>query len=158
MDCRKASELLEASIDGRLGPREESQVRAHVDSCPSCAAEEAAILRVGAAMRRWSDARVAARSAGLEAMWTRVAGGIEERRGGHRVAAIARRWFWVPVAAALAVWALLIYSSDGTKAPFRPRSFDVSVEFLESDSATVALVDKGEELPRVIWIIEDGKT
>jgi hypothetical protein len=29
---------------------------------------------------------------------------------------------------------------------------------VESDTATVALVDKGEDLPRVIWIIEDGKT
>ncbi|MBP2678356.1 MAG: hypothetical protein H6Q82_1421, partial [Deltaproteobacteria bacterium] len=35
---------------------------------------------------------------------------------------------------------------------------DVAVEDVESDVATVALVDKGEDLPRVIWIIEDGKT
>jgi hypothetical protein len=29
---------------------------------------------------------------------------------------------------------------------------------VESEVATVALVDKGEDLPRVIWIIEDAKT
>ncbi|MBP2675525.1 MAG: hypothetical protein H6Q84_2365, partial [Deltaproteobacteria bacterium] len=33
-----------------------------------------------------------------------------------------------------------------------------SVEDVESDDATVALVDKGEDLPRVIWIIEDAKS
>jgi len=27
---------------------------------------------------------------------------------------------------------------------------------VESEVATVALVDKGEDLPRVIWIIEDA--
>jgi hypothetical protein len=48
--------------------------------------------------------------------------------------------------------------SVGTRAPFHPNSFDVTVESIESDTATVALVDKGEELPRVIWIIEHGKT
>lgn len=158
MDCRKALELIEAMIDGRLPPREESEVRDHIGSCPSCAAEEESLRRVGALLREWTSARVAERSADLSAVWTRVASRIEERRRVRRLAAIARKWFWVPAAAALAVWALLIYPSDGTKAPFRPTSFDVSVEALESDAATVALVDKGEDLPRVIWIIEDGKT
>jgi len=158
MDCRKTLELVEALIDGRLPPREASEVRDHIGSCPSCAAEEESLRRVGALLRQWTSVRVAERSAGLDAMWTRVAAGIEERRGQRRLAAIARKWFWVPAAAALAVLILLVYSSDGTRSPFRPKSFDVSVEDLESDAATVALVDKGEDLPRVIWIIEDGKT
>lgn len=158
MDCRKALELIEALIDGRLPPREASEVRDHIGSCPSCAAEEESLRRVGALLRLWTSARVAERSAGLSAMWTRVAAGIEEQRGERRLAAIARKWFWVPAAAALAVLILLVYSSDGTRLPFRPKSFDVSVEDLESDTATVALVDKGKDLPRVIWIIEDGKT
>jgi hypothetical protein len=29
---------------------------------------------------------------------------------------------------------------------------------VESDTATVALVDKGEDLPTVIWIIDDART
>ncbi len=158
MECRKASERIEALIDGRLSAREASEVREHVAGCPACAAEEESVRRVGTLLRLWTDAHAAGKSAELSAMWTRVAAGIEERRGERRLAAIARKWFWVPAAAALAVLTLLFYSSDGTKAPFRPNSFDVSVESLESDSATLALVDKGEDLPRVIWIIEDGKS
>lgn len=158
MDCRKALEQIEAMIDGRLPPREASEVRRHVDGCPACAAEEASLRRVGELLRLWTSARAEEKSAGLDAMWTRVSAGIEERRGERRMAAVARRWFWVPAAAALAVLTLLFYSSDGTKPPFRPKSFDVSVESLESDTATLALVDKGEDLPRVIWIIEDGKS
>ncbi len=158
MDCRKALELIETMIDGRLPPGEAAAVREHLAACPSCAAEERSLTAVGALLRRWTAARVAEREAGLSAMWTRVSAGIEERRREHRLAGVARRWFWVPAATALAVLALLFYSSDGTKSPFRPKSFDVAVEDLESDDATVALVDKGEDLPRVIWIIDDGKT
>ena len=158
MDCSKASKLIESMIDGRLPPDEASEVRDHIGSCPSCAAEEESLRRVGALLRLWTSSRVAERSVSLDAMWTRVAAGIEEQRGARRLAAIARRWFWAPAAAALAVLILLVYSSDGTRLPFRPKSFNVSVEDLESDAATVALVDKGEDLPRVIWIIEDGKT
>src|SRR5512145_116174 len=158
MDCRKALELMETMIDGRLPPRVSEEVKAHIDACPSCAAEERSLREVGALLRQWTSARAAERSAGIDAMWTRVAAGIEERRGARRLSGISRKWFWVPAAAALAVLALLFYSSDGTKSPFRPKSFDVAVEDLESDDATVALVDKGEDLPRVIWIIENGKT
>ncbi len=158
MECSKARELVEALIDGRLPPREAAEVREHVDRCPSCAAEEESVRRVGTLVRLWTSARAAEKSAGLDALWTRVAAGIEERRGSRRLAAIARRWLWIPAAAALAVFTLLFYSPEGARAPFRPKSFDVSVESLESDTATLALVDKGEDLPRVIWIIEDGKS
>ncbi len=158
MNCAKALELIEALIDGRLPAGEAAEIREHLDACPSCAAEAESLRTVGALLRLWTSARAAESGAGLDALWTRVAAGIEERRGRRRLAAIARKWLWVPAAAALAVFTLLFYSSDGARAPFRPKSFDVSVESLESDTATLALVDKGEDLPRVIWIIEDGKS
>jgi hypothetical protein len=44
-----------------------------------------------------------------------------------------------------------------SRAPFHPSSFEVAVEDLASDTATVALVDRGDDLPRVIWIIENDK-
>jgi hypothetical protein len=94
----------------------------------------------------------------LDAMWTRVRAGIEESRETRRRSAWTARWAWIPVAAALAVSAFLFYPSGTDRLPFQPGSFDVAVEDVESDVATVALVDKGENLPRVIWIIEDAKT
>jgi hypothetical protein len=56
------------------------------------------------------------------------------------------------------VAALLFYPAGTDRSPFHPSSFDVAVEDVESEVATVALVDKGEDLPRVIWIIEDART
>ncbi|HSE14255.1 MAG TPA: hypothetical protein VLB08_01560, partial [Candidatus Deferrimicrobium sp.] len=68
------------------------------------------------------------------------------------------RWAWIPAAVALAVLALLFYPAGTDRSPYHPGTFDVSVEDVESDVATVALVERGEDLPTVIWIIEDAKT
>ena len=94
----------------------------------------------------------------LDAMWTRVRAGIEESRETRRRSSWIARWAWIPAAVALAVSALLFYPAGTDRSPFHPSTFDVAVEDVESDVATVALVDKGEDLPRVIWIIEDAKT
>ena len=84
--------------------------------------------------------------------------GIGESREPRRRFSWLARWAWIPAAVALAVSALLFYPSGTDLSPYRPSSFDVAVENVESDVATVALVDKGEDLPTVIWIIEDAKT
>jgi hypothetical protein len=87
-----------------------------------------------------------------------VRAGIEEGDRPKGTAAWARRWLWIPAAGALVVLALLLYPSIVSRAPYHPTSFEVAVEDLESDAATVALVDKGDDLPRVIWIIENDKS
>jgi hypothetical protein len=89
-------------------------------------------------------------------MWTRVRAGIAEGRVARRRSPWVARWVWIPAAVAIALLALLFYPSRMDRSPFHPSSFDVAVEHVESDTATVALVDKGEDLPRVIWIIEDA--
>lgn len=157
MDCTKTREMIQDHIDGRLPPDAAGAVRGHLGACLPCAAEEEELRRVGDMLRLWSAVQIGERERKLFPLWTRVRAGIEERRK-PELARLLRRWFWVPAAAAVAVVALLFYPSDGTRAPFHPKSFDVTVESLESDTATVALVDKGEGLPRVIWIIENGKT
>jgi anti-sigma factor RsiW len=157
MDCTKTREMIQDHIDGRLPPDAAEAVRGHLGACLPCAAEEGELRRVGDMLRLWSAVQIEERERKLSPLWTRVRAGIEERRE-PGLARLLRRWFWVPAAAAVAVVALLFYPSDGTRAPFHPKSFDVTVESLESDTATVALVDKGEGLPRVIWIIENGKT
>ena len=157
MDCAKTREMIQDHIDGVLPPDVAGKVREHLVSCGPCAAEDAEFRQVGELLRLWSAARVEEREPQLSVLSTRIRAGIEEKSVPWH-SSLLRRWFWVPAAAMLAVFALLFYPSDGTRAPFHPKSFDVTVESLESDTATVALVDKGEGLPRVIWIIENGKT
>src|SRR3990172_2737368 len=157
MECREAKQKIQELIDGLLPPGGVAEMRDHLTACGPCAAEEAELAQVGELLRLWSGARVGEREPQLSAMWTRVRAGIEERKDPW-YAPVLRRWFFLPAGAALVVFALLFYPFDGTRAPFHPKSFDVTVESLESETATVALVDKGEGLPRVIWIIENGKT
>ena len=161
MDCATARERMMARADG-LHPRErEAELAGHLAECPACAAEEAAISAAGPALRALAGIRAMEKAPALDAMWTRVRAGIEEGREAQRRASwIARwaRWAWIPAAVALAASAILFYPSGADRAPFHPSSFDVAVEDVESDDTTVALVDKGEDLPRVIWIIEDGRT
>ena len=109
-------------------------------------------------LRALTGIRAMEKAPALDAMWTRVRAGIEESRETRRRSSWIARWAWIPAAVALAVFALLFYPSGTDRAPFHPSSFDVAVEDVESDVATVALVDKGEDLPRVIWIIEDART
>jgi anti-sigma factor RsiW len=158
MECDKVLQVLQEEIDGRLPPPVAAMVRGHLESCASCAAEAAAYRRVGELLRGWTTACEAEKASQLDAMWTRVRAGIDERKERGRFVSLARKWFWLPAAAALAGLALLFYSSGVSRSPFNPSSFDVAVEDLESDTATVALLDRGEELPRVIWIFENDKT
>ena len=158
MDCRTALGKIEAMADGLLPREEEAELTGHLAGCPACAAEDAAISATGPVLRALTGIRGMEKAPALDAMWTRVRAGIDERRETRRRSSWIARWAWIPVAVALAVSALLFYPAGTDRSPFHPSTFDVSVEDVESDSATVALVDKGEDLPRVIWIIENGKT
>lgn len=158
MDCKEAREILDEAIDGRLEPLRAADLERHLCACGPCAAEKEERLRVGKILRAWAAERVEDAAPRLDAMWTRVRARIEEGERARAASGWLRRWFWLPAAAVLAAATLLFYPSNVSRAPFHPRSFDVSVESLESDTATVALVDRGADLPRVIWIVEDGKT
>ena len=157
MDCRAALEKIEAKADGLLARTAEAELADHLAGCPACAAEDAAISAAGTALRALTGIRAMEKAPALDAMWTRVRAGIVESRERRRPSWIAR-WAWIPAAVALAVLALLFYPAGTDRSPFHPSTFDVAVEDVESDVATVALVYKGEDLPRVIWIIEDAKT
>jgi anti-sigma factor RsiW len=156
MDCRAALGKIEAKADGLLPREEEAALAGHLAGCPACSAEDAAISATGPLLRALTGIRAAEKAPALDAMWTRVRAGIEENRETRRRSPWIARWAWIPAAVALAVSALLFYPSRTDRSPFHPSSFDVAVEDVESDVATVALVDKGEDLPRVIWIIEDA--
>src|SRR5512140_735637 len=158
MDCGTALEKSISKADGLLSREEAAELAGHLVGCPACAAEDAAISATGPVLRALTGTRAMEKVPALEAMWTRVHAGIEESRETRRRSSWIARWAWIPAAVALAVSALLFYPSGTDRSPFHPSSFDVAVEDVESDGATVALVDKGEDLPTVIWIIEDART
>ena len=158
MDCRTALEMIETKGDGLLPREEAAELAGHLAGCPACASEDAAISATGPALRALTGIRAMEKAPALDAMWTRVRAGVEEGREARRRPSWIARWAWIPAAVALAVLALLFYPAGTDRSPFHPSTFDVAVEDVESDVATVALVDKGEDLPRVIWIIEDAKT
>jgi anti-sigma factor RsiW len=158
MDCGTALGKITAKADGLLPREEEASLAGHLAGCPACAAEDAAIRAAGPALRALTGIRAMGKAPALDAMWTRVRAGIEESRETRRRSAWIARWAWIPAAVALAVAALLFYPAGTDRSPFHPSTFDVAVEDVESEVATVALVDKGEDLPRVIWIIEDVET
>jgi len=149
---------IEAKADGLLPREAEAELAGHLAGCPACAAEDAAISAAGPVLRALTGIRAMAKAPELDAMWTRVRAGIEENREARRRSWWIARWAWIPATVALAVLALLFYPAGTDRSPFHPSTFDVAVEDVESEVATVALVDKGEDLPRVIWIIEDAKT
>lgn len=158
MDCGAAPGKIEAKADGLLPREEAAELAGHLAGCPACAAEDAAISATGPVLRALTGIRAIEKAPALDAMWTRVRAGIEESREARRRPSWIARWAWIPAAVALAVLALLLYPAGTDRSPFHPSTFDVAVEDVESEVATVALVDKGEDLPRVIWIIENGKT
>lgn len=157
MDCRMAHDRIVERADGLLPPSSSTELDAHLSACAGCAAENARVLAVGPLLRSYAAARAAEKAPQLDAMWTRVRAGIAERKRAPAFP-LAWRWAFLPAALALAVFALLFYPTETDRSPFTPRNFDVAVEDVESDVATVALVDKGEGLPRVIWIIENAKS
>ena len=158
MDCGTALRRIETKADGLLPREEEAELAGHLAGCPACAAEDAAFSAAGPVLRALTGIRAMEKAPALDAMWTRVRAGIEESREARRRSSWIARWAWIPAAVVLAVLALLYYPAGTDRSPFHPSTFDVAVEDVESEVATVALVDKGEDLPRVIWIIEDAKT
>jgi len=158
MDCRAALLKIEAKADGLLPREAEAGLADHLAGCPACAEECAAISATGPALRALAGIRAMEKAPALDVMRTRVLAGIEESREAHRRRSWVARWAWVPAAVALAAAAFLFYPAGTDRSPFHPSTFDVAVEDVESETATVALVDKGDDLPRVIWIIEDAKT
>ena len=157
-----AGPLGKGSREGPTASSRRGRRRSSTPTCPPARRARPSMRRAaarGAAPARpWPAPGPHRRRPALDAMWTRVRAGIAERGARAGAPSGAWRWAWIPAAVALAVFALLFYPAGMDRSPFNPSTFDVSVEDVESDVATVALVDKGEDLPRVIWIIEDAKS
>jgi anti-sigma factor RsiW len=158
MDCGTALGKIIAKADGLLPRQEEAELADHLAGCPACAADDAAVSATGPVLRALTGIRAMRDASALDAMWTRVRAGIDEGRDTRRRSSWLARWSWIPAAVVIALLALVFSPSRTDRSPFHPSSFEVAVEDVESDTATVALVDKGEDLPTVIWIIDDART
>ena len=158
MDCRTARTLIEQQADGLLRLDAGAKLEAHISICKACAVEQSRMIAVGRLLRSHAAARTVSAQNSLDMMWTRVRAGIGEKAPAGGV--LSRRlWAALPVGAlALLIFALLFYPSGPDRSPFNPQTFDVSVEEIESDSAVVTQLNMGEDLPRVIWIIEDAES
>lgn len=91
-------------------------------------------------------------------MWTRVRAGIEERRVATPRLNCVWKWALFSCVIFLALLSVLLYPASVGRGPIHPNSYEVSVESLESDSSAVALLDRGRDYPRVIWILDDERT
>lgn len=158
IDCGAAKTLIEKRADGLLPPGAEKELDAHLSSCRECADEQSRLIAVGRLLRSGIDARAVSAQSGLDMMWTRVRAGIEEKKP---IGGVLSRRSWTAFSAgafALILFALLLYPAGPDQSPFNPKTFDVSVEDVESDIAVVTQLNMGEDLPRVIWIVEDAKS
>jgi anti-sigma factor RsiW len=155
MDCKKDDKLLHEWIDNRLTGPEAERVRAHVAGCPRCVDTVEAYRASGDLLRAWAAGGARERSPQLDAMWTRVRAGIAEKQEAKRTTRRWRHWLWLPAAAALAVFTLMVYPSVVGRGPISPGDFRVEVETLDSETSTVALLDRGADFPQVIWISDD---
>jgi len=159
IDCKTARLFMDKQTDGALSPDAGAKLDAHLSLCQECAAWRSGSDAVGRLLRSHIDARAASARGGLDMMWTRVRAGIEEGKPSGDVL-IRRFWpaFCAGAAIALVALMLLLHPARPDRSPFNPRTFDVSVEEMESDIAVVTQLDMGEDLPRVIWIFEDAKS
>ena len=159
IDCKTAGIFSDKRADGALSPGREADLEAHISSCRDCADRLSGSEGLGRLLRSHIEARTASAGLGLDMMRTRVRAGIEEEK--QSVAGSGRRFWRVfsSVALAVVLFALLLYPlrpAGPDRSPFNPRTFEFSVEEMESDIAVVAQLDMGDDLPRVIWIFEDA--
>jgi anti-sigma factor RsiW len=102
LSCARAQVLVEAAVDGALGPKREAELQAHLRECPACSAELDAARRVQGGLRdlpRWSCPPAVVRE-----VLRRTAADSEPAR--RRLPAWAGRGWWRPALAAASVAAL----------------------------------------------------
>lgn len=58
MNCERVQNLLGRFRDGELSPPERASVAAHLETCPACAAEFAAITELGEMVRTWGESEL----------------------------------------------------------------------------------------------------
>lgn len=154
MNCREVRERFELVEMGGAGHGEAEEVRRHLASCRECSAYVEDVKRTGELLRQFVSEEV--EKVPENAVLSRVEASIREEREKKIFPRFLTRLAPV-IVGLLALAAVMFYSSIEEK-PSRVASFDVTVESVEAVNATVVLVNKGEDSPKVIWIIEREET
>lgn len=103
--CSHEREVLDLVAIGQWPARADAALRAHVDSCASCAE----LASVADAVREWGDAVAVPRLPDASAVWHRA-----QRRARESAARAASRPVWVAQAAAVAVFVVaLVWMGPG---------------------------------------------
>ncbi len=154
MKCREAREKFELLKTGELPPEERENVESHVKACQECQGFLGDSERIGALLRRFVEEEIS----GLpeEVVVGRVRAAVRESGGRRRFSGLVK-WLLPILVGAVALVAVLFYPSFETRKT-REFSYRVSVERVEAVNAAVVLVERGEDIPKVIWIIEREET
>jgi len=136
MNCDAALDRLEGYLGGRLSPADHAAMARHLEACPSCHADLAALMRVRAALPSLEPA--GSEPPDVEEMWA----AIKPRLTAHQ-----RRWAGRPLA--MPAWALaaaaavlVLASIGGTMLVLRSDASDragsIRLGALESDYETAS--------------------
>ena len=169
MTCREASNLLPLFVDGELDSRQMRAVALHGTRCQSCETELRQIERVQDLVSDTMHAQ--ADAIDLSDFWS----GVESRLGTIRPSWRERVQMWwsegdhrwvirVPALAAAAAVAVLAFwlfarAPEPTTQPDAPRIAAVdnaaTIESLESDVDSVAVVSDPETRTTVLWVSDE---
>lgn len=153
MACQEVQQKIDSFFAGLLDREEEGMVGEHLDSCEECTRYREETGRLGDLLREYVKEEVDLIPENV--ILGRVEAEIREIEEGGRGWFLGNLKYLVPAfAGALALIAILFYPSIMRYEKDPARSFAATVESVEAENATVMIVDRGRNNPKVIWIIE----
>jgi predicted anti-sigma-YlaC factor YlaD len=149
-DVRKKIELLK---DGILNPPEEGAVKDHLGACEDCKRYVDETARIGDLLREYVKDEIDRLPENV--ILGRVEASIQEVEEKGKGWFLENIKYLIPAfVSAVALILILVYPSMVSRNAGRELKFAATVESIEAENATVMLVDKGADTPKVIWIIE----
>ncbi len=153
MICSDVREKIEMLKDGLLHRPQEGEVREHLDACADCRMYVDETGRIGDLLREYVKDEVGRLPENV--VLKRVEASIEEAESKKRGWFLANLKYLVPAfVGAVALILILVYPSMERHEIKQQVKFTATVESIEAKNATVMIVDKGHDTPKVIWIIE----
>jgi predicted anti-sigma-YlaC factor YlaD len=153
MICSDVRKKIEPLHEGILQPAEAGAVQNHLGSCEVCKMYLEETARIGELLREYVRGEVERLPENV--VLGRVEAAIQEAQESRKSWLFENLKFIVPAfVGVVAIILILVYPSKETR-KIRPEiKFAATVESIEAENATVMIVDRGADTPKVIWIIE----